>query len=101
MPRAATGDIHLREQKVLVHLEDAEEERKAESWVLDTGATNHMSGSRSAFVELDKAVCGTVRFRFVKWRGLQGVVRLSSGARMVSRVHSLASTTFPNSRPTS
>ena len=55
------GSVHLREQKVLVHL-GAEEEHEATSWVLDTGATNHMSGCRVAFAELDPAVCGTVRF---------------------------------------
>ena len=38
------------------------EERGAETWVLDTGATNHMSGSRAAFTKLDTAVLGTVRF---------------------------------------
>ena len=40
----------------------AEEEHEATSWVLDTGATNHMSGCRAAFAELNPAVCGTVRF---------------------------------------
>jgi hypothetical protein len=31
-------------------------------WVLDTGATNHMTGSRDAFSDLDTGVVGTVRF---------------------------------------
>ena len=31
-------------------------------WYLDTGASNHMTGSRAAFAELDSAVTGTVRF---------------------------------------
>jgi hypothetical protein len=31
-------------------------------WVLDTGVTNHMTGSREIFAELDFEVCGTVRF---------------------------------------
>lgn len=34
----------------------------AKIWVLDTGATNHMSGCRSAFRELDTRVLGSVRF---------------------------------------
>jgi hypothetical protein len=31
-------------------------------WVLDTGATNHMTGTRHIFAELDTAVTGSVRF---------------------------------------
>ena len=54
-------EVRLREEKVLVHL-DAEEDNGARSWVLDTGATNHMSGSRAAFTDLDTAVIGTVHF---------------------------------------
>jgi hypothetical protein len=34
----------LRDEKVLAHL-GAEEEHAAEAWVLDTGATNHMTGA--------------------------------------------------------
>ncbi|CAA7409286.1 unnamed protein product [Spirodela intermedia] len=53
--------IHLREEKVFAHLEE-EELHDEEAWVVDTGATNHMSGSRTAFTELDTKVLGTVRF---------------------------------------
>ena len=31
-------------------------------WVLDTGASNHMTSTRSALTQLDEGVCGTVRF---------------------------------------
>jgi len=31
-------------------------------WVLDTGASNHMTGTRSALTQLDEGVRGTVRF---------------------------------------
>jgi hypothetical protein len=31
-------------------------------WVLDTGATNHMTGSRRLFAELGTGVTGTMRF---------------------------------------
>lgn len=32
------------------------------SWYLDTGANNHMTGARDAFVNLDETVHGSVRF---------------------------------------
>ncbi|CAA6661431.1 unnamed protein product [Spirodela intermedia] len=57
----AQTQIHLREEKVFAHLEE-EELRDEEAWVVDTGATNHMSGSRTAFTELDTKGLGTVRF---------------------------------------
>lgn len=31
-------------------------------WVLDTGTSNHMTGSHSALTQLDERVRGTVRF---------------------------------------
>jgi hypothetical protein len=46
---------------VFAHL-DKEKECDAGTWVLDTGATNHMSGCRTAFTKIDTAVLGTVRF---------------------------------------
>jgi len=39
---ATSTQVRLRERKLFVHL-DAEEEQDAKSWVLDTGAANHMS----------------------------------------------------------
>ena len=54
-------EIHLREEKVIAHLGEREV-RNEETWVLDTGATNHMAGSRAVFTELDTTVVGTVRF---------------------------------------
>ncbi|CAA7401797.1 unnamed protein product [Spirodela intermedia] len=48
----AQTQIHLREEKVFAHLEE-EELRDEEAWAVDRGATNHMSGSRTAFTELD------------------------------------------------
>ena len=54
--------IHIHERKVL-HLSSDEEEAVAPCrWVLDTGATNHITGSRHLFAELDTSVTGTVRF---------------------------------------
>ncbi|WVZ54781.1 hypothetical protein U9M48_005530 [Paspalum notatum var. saurae] len=53
--------IQLKEEKVFIQLDD-EGVRETKQWVLDTRATNHMSGSRAAFAELDTDVCGTMRF---------------------------------------
>jgi hypothetical protein len=46
---------------VFAHL-DKEKECDAGAWVLDTGATNHMSGCRTAFTKIDTTVLGTVHF---------------------------------------
>jgi hypothetical protein len=40
----------------------AKEERYAKVRIYDTGAMNHMSGSRVTFVDLDLMVCSMVRF---------------------------------------
>jgi len=52
--------VHLKEE-IFVQLRE-KEERDSKVWICDTGATNHMSGSRVAFFDLDTSVCGTVRF---------------------------------------
>ena len=36
--------------------------KQSEGWFLDTGATNHMTGSVYAFAELDRSITGKVRF---------------------------------------
>ena len=38
------------------------EQQEHRRWVLDTGATNHMIGAKSAFSELDSRIRGTVKF---------------------------------------
>jgi hypothetical protein len=55
--------IHLDEHKVLLHLSEEEKEAVGpRRWVLDIGATNHMTSARDVFAELNTAVMGTVRF---------------------------------------
>jgi hypothetical protein len=44
--------VHLVEEKVFTQFSDAEK-IECRRWVLDTGATNHMMGCRSAFFEFD------------------------------------------------
>nr|CAH66624.1 OSIGBa0115A19.5 [Oryza sativa] len=55
-------EVHLTEKKVILDHEDGGEEEVTRDWFLDTGATNHMTGVRSAFAELDTGVVGTVKF---------------------------------------
>jgi hypothetical protein len=58
---ALTHIVHLREEHVFAQLGE-KEEHDCKSWICDTGATNHMSGSLAAFAELDSTVRGIVRF---------------------------------------
>lgn len=58
---SSDGRIQLQEGKVFVQL-GAKEQRDPTSWICDTGATNHMTGSRAAFADLDTAVSGSVWF---------------------------------------
>jgi hypothetical protein len=49
-------EVEIHEEKVFTHL-DEEKERDAGTWVLDTEATNHMSGCWVTFTKI-----GTMRF---------------------------------------
>lgn len=53
--RRPAQTVHLTEKVILVDVPDG-------VWVLDTGASNHMTGTRSALTQLDEGVRGTVRF---------------------------------------
>jgi hypothetical protein len=53
--RAPTQIVHLAENVVPVDVPEG-------VWVLDTGASNHMTGTRSVLTQLDEGVQGTVRF---------------------------------------
>jgi hypothetical protein len=53
--------IHIDEQKVFADLGVAEGGHHGR-WVLDTSATNHMTGSWEIFAELDLQIYGTVKF---------------------------------------
>jgi transposase InsO family protein len=52
--------VHIVEGKVYAALDGAEKEPSC--WVLDTGASNHMSGCRTAFASIDGNTVGTVKF---------------------------------------
>jgi len=57
-----SSTVHLVEPKVHLHLSQKEEAAVPCHWVLDTGATNHMTGTRSIFAELNHDITGTVKF---------------------------------------
>ena len=56
----AAANIVTRVPMQTVHL--LEKQCEDGVWVLDTGGSNHMTGSRSALSQLDEGVDGTVRF---------------------------------------
>jgi hypothetical protein len=60
-PLPPSAELHLIERKVVPNLDD-KVDRDPKRWILDTGASNHMTGSRAAFSDLDTAVMGSVRF---------------------------------------
>jgi hypothetical protein len=70
-PAAANPSIHLEENKLFVQLGDNGDGDRTR-WILDTGATNHMTGARSTFSELDKEIRGTVRFGDGSVVGIEG-----------------------------
>jgi hypothetical protein len=47
------------EKKVHAELDDAVD-RDPTRWILDTNASNHMSGSCAAFADLDTSVTGSI-----------------------------------------
>jgi hypothetical protein len=53
--------VHIVEEKVFTALSD-EGGKDPRQWVLDTGASNHMTGSRAAFASIDVGTTGTVNF---------------------------------------
>ena len=53
--------INLNEPHVQVHLGRVGGEQE-QRWYLDSGAGNHMTGSKEAFSELDGNVTGMVKF---------------------------------------
>jgi hypothetical protein len=53
--------VHLVEERVFTALDDGDEKRSCQ-WVLDTGASNHMLGSRAAFSGIDGRTIRTVKF---------------------------------------
>jgi hypothetical protein len=59
--QGSTAEVEIHEEKVFTHL-DEEKESDIGTWVLDTGATNHMSGCRAALTKIDTMMLGTMCF---------------------------------------
>ena len=53
--------VNLDESRAQVHLRHVGGEQE-QRWYLNSGASNHMTGSKEAFSELDSNVTGTVKF---------------------------------------
>ena len=51
--------IQLKEEQVFTQIGERGEQREHQWWVLDTRATNHMTGTRSTFSKLDSRIHGT------------------------------------------
>ena len=82
-PRKTLKAINLDEPSVQVHLGCVGGEQE-QRWYLDSSASNHMTGSKTTFSELDDDVTGTVKFGDgSRWQS-EGVAPSSSGARMAS-----------------
>ena len=60
-PRKVLKVVNLAGPHAQVHLRHVGDEQE-ERWYLDSGASNHMTGSKAAFSELDDDVTGTMKF---------------------------------------
>ena len=56
------GVVLLNEANTMAKLGPVEHKKDSNVWYLDNGASNHMTGSRSKFRDLDDKVTGCVRF---------------------------------------
>ncbi|KAJ9560132.1 hypothetical protein OSB04_005292 [Centaurea solstitialis] len=54
--------VLLNEDKVFPSRNEAKNEKGEDIWYLDTGASNHMTGVKEFFAELDETITGQVRF---------------------------------------
>ncbi|KAJ9551322.1 LOW QUALITY PROTEIN: hypothetical protein OSB04_015367 [Centaurea solstitialis] len=54
--------VLLNEDKVFPSRNEAKNEKGEDIWYLDTGASNHMTGVKEFFAEVDETITGQVRF---------------------------------------
>lgn len=57
------GEVFLNEENVHPHLKtNGDQENQSNIWYLDTGASNHMTGHRYKFRDLNKMIQGYMKF---------------------------------------
>lgn len=62
-PVEAQEEVYLNEQHVVPKLKSSKDiENRTKVWYLDNGASNHMTGDKDKFQELDEGIRGYVRF---------------------------------------
>ncbi|CAD6236912.1 unnamed protein product [Miscanthus lutarioriparius] len=83
--RTVCHQVHLNEEKVF--LADQGEDRGA--WVLDTGASNHMTGRHEVLTSLDTSVERTVRFGDGSLVDIEGIGSVFAERRRRGMSHSL------------
>nr|GEU94492.1 zinc finger, CCHC-type [Tanacetum cinerariifolium] len=93
-PTLLMAILEDEEQKVSLHEEDVgyKETNKDSLWYLDNGASNHMTGVREHFKELNEKVSGKVRFRDgsyieIKGKGLILIECDDEKQRIISHVY--------------
>ncbi|GJT47212.1 zinc finger, CCHC-type containing protein [Tanacetum coccineum] len=93
-PTLLMAILEDEEQKVSLHEEDVgyKETNMDSLWYLDNGASNHMTGVREHFKELDDEVSGKVRFRDgsyieIKGKGLILIECDDEKQRIISHVY--------------
>lgn len=92
--------IRIVEAKVFAQL-DGDEGRDERRWVLDSGATNHMSRSRGVFLEIDTGVTGSVKLAMLPRFPLRGSALSCSKASLASISFSWGCISSRGSPPTS
>ena len=70
-PGKVLKTVNLDEPRAQVHLGRVGTDQE-QRWYLDSGASNHMMGSKESFSELDDNVTGTVNFGDGSWVPIQG-----------------------------
>jgi hypothetical protein len=74
-PQAGASSVFLNQERVFPA------EYKKGTWILDTGATNHMTGCRDALASLDESVRGAVRFGDGSMVEIQGIGAVALAGR--------------------